>query len=200
MPQALLDRLVWTDYRLAVLLTVIVPLVLLIWTYVARIEAMQRLMQIYWKVSSLLAITVFLLIAAIPSGFLAGIAARVLIPIGLWWWADLNDEVDDLPRFRPLRTALTSWRWALTFYCALGVLFNLFFARCAFLSQGALLEDQSCAIWLQPPWGFREMFLSGWRPAFVGFLGIAGLVVYLLYFLQFALVRLPRLGRSATGQ
>jgi hypothetical protein len=200
MPQALIDRLIWTDYRLAVLLTVIVPLVLLIWAFVSRIEAIQRLMQIYWKVASLLAITVFLLIAAIPSGFLAGIAARLLLPMAVWWWADLNDEVDDLPRFRPLRTAFTSWRWAITFYCALGVLFNLFFVRCAFLSQGALLEDRSCAIWLQPPWGFREMFLGGWKPGLVGFLGIAGLVVYLLYFLQFVLVRLPRLGRSATGQ
>ena len=49
--------LVWMDYRLGVLLAVIIPLVLLIWTTIAKQEAMQRLLIIYWRVASLLMIT-----------------------------------------------------------------------------------------------------------------------------------------------
>ena len=54
----LVQSLVWTDYRLAVIFTVLLPLALLVWALVARAEVMQQLLVIYWKVSSLLAITV----------------------------------------------------------------------------------------------------------------------------------------------
>jgi len=37
----------------------------------AKAEAIQRLLTIYWRVSSLLAITIYLLIAALPVGFIA---------------------------------------------------------------------------------------------------------------------------------
>ena len=43
---------VWMDYRLALLFTLIIPLILLIWTFVQKAEAMQRLLIIYCRVSS----------------------------------------------------------------------------------------------------------------------------------------------------
>ena len=56
--------LIWMDYRLGVLLAVIIPLVLLIWALFQRQEAMQRLLIIYWRVASLLMITVYLMVPA----------------------------------------------------------------------------------------------------------------------------------------
>lgn len=44
------ESLVWMDYRLAVLLTVIAPLILLIWAFIQKIDAILRLMIIYWRV------------------------------------------------------------------------------------------------------------------------------------------------------
>jgi len=46
----------------------------------------------------LLAITIYLLIAALPVGFISGLMARILIPISLWFWVDLNEEIEDQPR------------------------------------------------------------------------------------------------------
>ena len=65
-----LETFVWMDYRLAVLFTIAIPLFLLIWAFVKNSEAIQHLLIIYWRVASLLAITVYLMIAAAPISFL----------------------------------------------------------------------------------------------------------------------------------
>ncbi len=193
-----LESLVWMDYRLAVLFTVILPLILLIWAFIQKIDAIQRLLIIYWRVSSLLAITVYLMIAALPIGFISALMARILIPISLWFWLDLNEELDDLRR-SPLKLSFTSWRWAITVYNAVGALAFLPFVRCAFLNSTSLVENQSCRIWLDPPWMYKEIFHPNWTPGFLGLLGLTGLVIYLLYFAYFIVVRLGKQGRSATG-
>ena len=144
MSQELLRSLVWMDYRLAVVFTVILPLVLLLWSLFKRVEAMQRLLIIYWRVASLLAITVYLMIGGFPFSFLTSIMARVLIPIGLWFWADLNEEIDDQPR-NQLKLAFTSWRWATTVYCVLGVIASLPFLHCAFSRTAC--APPFCPVW-----------------------------------------------------
>ena len=111
MSTALLSPWVWTDYRLAVLFLVIAPLLLLLWAFVSQVEAIQRLLIIYWRVSSLLAITVLLMIAAIPISFLSGWLARVLIPLSLWFWVDLNEDILDMAVWRPLKVVFNAWRW-----------------------------------------------------------------------------------------
>ncbi|MGA1265081.1 MAG: DUF3177 family protein [Prochlorothrix sp.] len=194
-----LSALVWADYRLAVLLTVSIPLVLLIWAFISRMESIQRLMEIYWKVSSLLAITVFLFIAALPLAFVTAWIARILIPISLWFWRDLNEDIRDLAPYRPLKIALNSWRWAITVYSIAGSIFSLSFLRCAGIAKTLLLTEATrCRLWLEPPWGFREYFLSGQTPDFIGFIGAFGLAIYILYLIYFLVVRLGRQGRLAT--
>ena len=194
-----LHSLVWMDYRLAVLLTVIFPLILLIWAFIHKSEAIQSLLAIYWKVSSLLAVTVYLLISALPIGFIAGWIARILIPISLWFWVDLNEEIRE-QRPTPLKLTFSAWRWGISIYCLLGVLGQIPVLRCAFLPQEALLKTPLCSVWLEAPWAFRELFHGTTRPWFLGFLGLAGLAVYVLYLGYFVMFRLGRQGRSATGQ
>ena len=193
---AWLTSIVWTDYRLAVLFTVVLPLILLIWAVVRQDEAIQKLMLIYWRVSSLLAITVYLLIGALPIGFISGWFARILIPISLWYWVDLNEEIRDQPA-SSLKLTLTSWRWAVSLYCLLGVIGQIPFLRCASLTTQQLVADASCATWLEPPWMFREIFHAGARPFFLGFLGIIGLVIYTLILGYFVFFRLGKRKRSA---
>jgi hypothetical protein len=194
-----LQALVWTDYRLAVLLTVLVPLVLLIWAAVQKAEVLQKILLIYWRVASLLAITVYLLIGALPIGFVAGWLARLLIPVSLWFWADLNEEIAEQPQ-SPLKLAFTSWRWAISIFCGLGVLGQIPVLRCAFLQQDALVKDPFCRLWLEPPWAFKALFHANTYPWFLSFVGIAGLAIYVLYLAYFVLIRLGKQGRSATGQ
>jgi hypothetical protein len=197
MSQALLRSLVWLDFRLAVLFTVILPLALLIWAFVQKNEAMQRLLIIYWRVSSLLAITVYLLIGSSPVAFFAGPLARVLIPISLWFWVDLNEEIAEQRR-SPLKLAFNAWRWAVSVYCALGVLATLPFLRCAF--SRATFDSPFCQVWTEPPLLYKQFFHAGSTPQFLGFLGILALGVYILCLLYFVLFRLGKQGRSALEQ
>ena len=193
-----LETFVWMDYRLAVLFTIAIPLFLLIWAFVKNSEAIQHLLIIYWRVASLLAITVYLMIAAAPISFLTSLIARFLIPIALWFWVDLNEEIREL-RNSPLKASFNSWRWACTIYNLLGTIFQIPFVVCGFKSHNELLSDPFCKVWLNPPWLFKEVFHQDWPPEFIGCLGFSGLVIYTVFLCYFILVKLQRQGRSATG-
>lgn len=191
------EPFVWTDYRLAVFFAVIVPLVLLIWAFVQKNDAIQHLLTIYWRVSSLLAITVYLMIAALPISFIAALLARILIPISLWFWVDLNEEIDDQPR-TPLKLIFASWRWAMTIYCTLGAIASALFVPCA-LSK-ARLTSRFCQVWLDPPLLFKQYFHANTTPKFLGFLGIMALLIYVASLSYFVLIKLGKHGRSAMQQ
>lgn len=197
MPPDLLRSLVWTDYRLAVLFTVVLPLILLVWAFVQRTEALQRLLIIYWRVASLMIITVYLLIGNLPIAFITGIMAKVLIPVGLWFWVDLNEEIDD-QRPNLLKLAFNAWRWAVSVYCIVGAIATLPLTQCAF--SGTLLAAPFCQAWREPTLIFKDVLHATYKPGFLGFFGILGLVIYVIYLGYFVLVRLGRQGRSAMDQ
>ena len=197
MQDQFLRSLVWTDYRLAVLFTVIIPLILLIWAFVQKVDSMVRLLIIYWRVASLWAITLYIFIAQWPIGFVAGWCARILIPISLWFWVDVNEDIDDQPQ-SPLKLALTSWHWAITIYSTLGAIASIPVLRCAFVA-GAV-NTPFCQVWLEPALGFKNLFHAGSKPPFLGFLGMTGLVIYVVYLSYFVLIRLGKQGRSAMEQ
>lgn len=196
MDRAWYEPWIWTDYRLAVLMTVLVPLGLLLWAAIVRAEATQALLVIYWRVASLLAITVYLMIGSLPVSFLASLAARILIPLSLWFWADLNEEVHEQPQ-RRLKFALGAWRWAVTLYCALGTVAIAFSLPCAFQTSQQIKSLALCRAWLEPTWLFRQYFHNTTNPSFLAVLGVLALLVYLLYLGYFLALRLPKQGRSA---
>jgi hypothetical protein len=199
MSEAVLRPLIWLDYRLALIFLVVLPLGLMLWAVMQRMEAIQRLMAIYWKVSSLLAITVYLMIAALPIGFLTGPLALGLIVVGLWFWVDINEDIADMATWRPLRVAFNAWRWAVTLYGSVAGLLGLLFIRCAVTAKDKMLADGTCPIWLEAPWGYKQMFHANTGAGFLGFLGIVGLIVYVLVLAYFVMVKLARTGRSAAG-
>jgi hypothetical protein len=194
MEQLWFRPLVWTDYRLAVLFTVLIPSILLIWAAVKRRESIMRLLIIYWRVASLLMVTVYLMIPGWPIGFLTSLSARILIPISLWFWVDLNEEIRDLPS-SPLKLGLTTWRWAVTIYCFLGTIAIIPFLSCAF-SPGAI-ETPFCQVWLEAPQLYQAIIHPDATAGFLGFLGMVGLIVYVLYLAYFVFLRLGKQGRSA---
>lgn len=189
--------LLWMDYRLALLFTVAIPLILLLWAFVQKAEAMQRLLTIYWRVASLLAISIYLLIAGLPVGFISGIIARILIPISLWFWIDLNEEIEDQPN-GALKLTFNSWRWAVTLYNILGAIAQIPVLQCAFSQNANAIP--LCQAWSEPALLFREYFHPNSTPQFLGFLGIVGLIAYVLCLGYFVLVKLGKQGRSALPQ
>lgn len=191
--------LVWMDYRLAVLFLVIIPVILVIWAYVQTVEGIQKLLMIYWRVSSLLAITIYLMIAQYPVSFISGLMGLILIPISLWFWVDLNDEIEYLPS-TPLKLVFTSWRWAVTVYCLLGVIAFVPFLVMGCPFSSLAIKTPQCLVWFEAPLLFKDYFHHNSKPAFLGFLGIVGLIIYVLYLSYFVLVKLAKQGRSATQQ
>ncbi len=192
-------NLVWLDYRLAVLFTVIAPLVMLIWALIKKVAPIQQLLMIYWRVACLLAITVYLFIGAYPVGFLSGWVGRLLLPIALWFWVDLNEEIIELPK-TTLKLVFTAWRWAVSVYCVIGAIAQLPSLRCAFLSSQAMIGDPLCQAWLAPPWLFRELLNPGSKPYTLGLLAAIALGFYILCFGYFVFFRLGKQGRNAMGQ
>jgi hypothetical protein len=197
MDEALFQQLAWMDYRLAVIFTVVLPIGLLIWSFVAKVESMQRLLGIYWKVASLLMITVYLMIPSWSIGYLTGLLSRILIPISLWFWVDLNEEIRDQPTSK-LKIAFTSWRWAMTVYCTLGALVNVPFVSCAF--SATTRQGAYCQVWLEAPARYQQIFHANSTPGFLGFLGTTGLIVYSVYLISFLVFRLGKNGRIAIEQ
>ncbi len=186
---------IWMDYRLAVLFSLIIPIILLLWAFVQKTDPIQRLVIIYCRVASLLAITVYLMIGALPISFLSGLMARILIPISLWFWVDLNDEIDYLPK-SPLKLIFTSWRWAMTVYSSLGAISLIPFLECTFASNA--FQNPYCSVWAEAPLMFKDYFHYNSKPGFLGFLGIIGLAIYVIYLSYFVFVKLGKNGRSAT--
>lgn len=190
--------LIWTDYRLSVVFIVLIPLVLSLWAFVKKADPILRLLTIYWRVSSLLLVTLYLMIAAFPLSFLSSVIARFLLPISLWFWVDLNEEIEDRPP-SPLKLIFSAWRWSITVYSTLGGLFQLFFLKCAFESKEELLSNSFCRIWLDPAWLYKGIFHANTKPSVLGFLGLVGLVFYGFYFLSFVFVKLGKQGRITSG-
>ncbi|MBD2436917.1 DUF3177 family protein [Nostoc sp. FACHB-110] len=188
---------IWTDYRLGVLFTLVIPLILLIWAFVQKAEGIQRLLMIYWRIASLLVITIYLMIAEYPVSFISGLIANILIPISLWFWVDLNDEIEYQPS-GPLKLIFTSWRWAVSVYCLLGAIAFIPFIGCAF--SATAIKSPYCRVWFEAPLLFKDYFHHNSKPGFLGFLGIVCLVIYVLYLSYFVLFKLGKQGRSATPQ
>ena len=148
--------LVWTDFRVAVALFVVVPFALLAASVVARVprtpddrsksaETVLRLMTSYWQASSLLLLTVALNVQEANLGVFCGLAAQFMIVVSLWWWSDLNEELDAAPLSRAFR----AWRLPTTVAAAGGVVVQLPFQGC--VGVPSLAGDALCAPWLEPP-------------------------------------------------
>lgn len=202
-PDLLYRTLVWLDFRLAVVFTLGLPLVLLVWAACRREGALLRLMGIYWKVASLLAIAVLLFVDARPLAYPLMILAKLLMVASLWFWVDLNEELADLPPWRALPLAVRSWRWALTAFGLLGVGLGLSALGCGL----GVARSAFCQTWLEAPRRlhglatevFAFVFGADLTPTLTAFFGYLALVAYVVGLLQWILVRLPRQGRVAGG-
>ena len=204
MPDLLLYRtLVWLDYRLAAVFALGLPLVLLVWSALKREQALTRLMGIYWKVASLLLITVLLLTDNRPLGYLLAVLSQLLVVISVWFWVDLNEELADLPPWRPLPFVVRAWRWGLTVFGVLGAALSAVALSCV----GGGLTRPICRVWLEAPDDlhggvasvFDFVFGGNWTAAIAAFVGYVSLVAYGVGLLQWLVVRLPKQGRVAGG-
>jgi hypothetical protein len=187
--------------RLGLLFAVGLPLVLLIWAALRREQALLRLLGLYWKVASLMVVALLLLTNGRPAGFALLVLAPLLIVVGLWLWVDLNEELADMPPWRPLPLTVRLWRWSLSFYG----LASAALAATALPCVGGSAARPVCQVWLEAPAGLHGVmarilaFIFGatWTPGVAAFVGYVTLVAYVVGVLQWLLLKLPRQGRVA---
>jgi hypothetical protein len=201
--ETLYRTLVWLDVRLGLLFAVGLPLVLLIWAAFMRQAAILRLLGLYWKVASLLLIALLLLVGNQPIGYPLLLVAQLLMVAVLWFWVDLNEELQDLPPWRALPLTLRIWRWSLTLQALASAVLIGTALGCS--RGGAAMATARCLVWRQPPQQLNAItdpaldFVIGgnWTPTMAAFGGYLALLGYVVGLLQWLLVRLPRAGRVA---
>jgi hypothetical protein len=196
-----LRAFVWNDFRLAVLFNVLMPLALWIWSLRAQTgkdDAIKRIMFGYWQAASLLMWTVYLQIGAQPVGFFTALLVQALIPVSVWWWQDLNQEVER--DNSALKKAFVAWRYIVTGLGAIGVAAQVTQtqAPCTLAKDSAtLLSRPECTTWLEPPIRYKAL-LHGSLPADkLQYIGIAGASIFAAYFIYYVLVTVPKTGRQA---
>lgn len=157
-----LRGLVRLDFVAAVLLTVLAPLVLLIRAWTRHREQLPALLA-YWRSSSLLMVTVYLLAGERRSAFLTGIAARLLIPFTL--------------RVAPATTDrwFLRWRQAVRGYCLLGAVLNMPLLRCMRSHPPATI----CRAYAEPPREFAALLQPRASREQLGQVGVWGLWAFL---------------------
>lgn len=169
---------VQADFVVAVLLTVLVPL-LLLFISLKNSPLLSRLLA-YWRVSALLAITVYLLMAEISLGLMTGVIARVLIPPVLWLGDGLMQSTRPVPQSgSTIYRAFASWRIVLTLYCIAGVIFTLPLLSCGLTGN----VTDTCAAWYVPPQMFGTLLHDAAQWETLGRIAMIALLLYGLYLL-----------------
>ena len=179
----MLNLLIRLDFVLAVVLLVAVPLGLLM--AAARRPLLRQHLLAYWRASSLLMITVYLMIDARPVAFVAGNAALVLIPGALW----MGDALFPARQYRLDGDPVAEWfrRWCIvaSLFCGANLLLTGPTLRCVSAEAGV---DAMCEAWLAPP---RELHAALHPTADLAALGdgaMIGLTLYGVYLLASAVV------------
>ena len=171
----MLPLLIRLDFVLATALLVVAPLGLLAAS--VRRPAVRGHLLAYWRASSLLMITVYLMIDGRPVAFVAGNAALVLIPLALYVGDVLFVAGDSSPGDSPVAIWFRRWRRIATLFCGVSLLLTLPALRCV----GSVEGNAFCAAWLKPPRELHQALHPSVDPAVLGDAATVGLGVYGAY-------------------
>ena len=180
-----LPLLIRLDFAFATALLVVAPLGLLLAS--VRRPAVRGRLLAYWRASSLLMVTVYLMIDGRPGAFVAGPVALVLIPLALY----IGDGLFVAGRTPLGKTAVATWfrRWrtGATVFCGATLLLTLPALRCV----GGTAGGSFCAAWLAPPRELHRALHPSADPTILGDAAAMGLLVYGAY-LAGSVVRVGR--------
>lgn len=154
------------DFIAAVSLTVLAPLALLARALQGGRAAELRALLRYWRASSLLMVTVYLLIGERREAFPAGLAARLLIAHTLLGERGHVDEAD---------ISYERWKLLAGGYCLAGA------ALTAPLLRGSITAELPpiCRAYIEPTQEFGALLHPGASRERLGRVGVVGLWVFL---------------------
>ncbi len=194
--------LVWLTYRLGIVFGVSVPLVLLLWSTIKQEYSIVRLLSIYFKVSSLIGISILLLTGNRPIGYLTSFISPILILLSIWFWSDLNEELRALPTWRALAFTTKIWRWSISFFSCFYLILTSNSLSCI-----KIISREYCQAWVAGPKDlhgiigntFNFLFGATWTEPIASFIGYICLIAYLIGLLQIILIKVPKYGRTSGG-
>ena len=191
---------VWVSFQLSIIFFIGIPTTLLMWSIKRKNKAVNKLLSIYWKVSLLFFISLFLLIGEFNYALLITNIALILITISVWFWNDINDELGEYDLSCSLTTTTKVWRWSITF-----VSLNFLIQSLQNFACFSFINSDSCEIWLYPSTNFyiiiknlfNFFFGANFTQPVAKFLGFFSLLIYTLGFIQWSIIKLPKNGRNS---
>ncbi len=190
----------WITFQLTSVFVVGLPLSIFTWSILKNIKAIEKLLTIYWKISILFFISLILFIGGVEFALLILILSTVLMTISVWFWSDINRELEGYKLSNALITTTKAWRWALTFI-------STSFLIQSFQEFSCLISINSsfCSKWSEPSQNlykiinqlFNFLFGANFSEPIAKFIGLFGLLIYMIGLLQWFIIKLPRSGRNS---
>ena len=192
--------LVWLSYRIAATFAFGLPLFLFIWAKISNSSSIDRLLSIYWKVSSLYAINILFLSSESQLGLFISLISPILMIASIWFWVDLNEEIDEMYIYNPISLTTRIWRWSLSFWGILNTGLHIISWRCLNSING-----NYCDTWREIPYNtfittriIIKFILDGnWTTTLATFFAYLALIIYLIGLLQWLVIQFPKNGRFA---
>ena len=190
----------WITFELCSVFIVGVPLSIFIWSIKKRNKAIEKLLIIYWKISILFLISLLLFIGGVDFSLLILIISTSLMTISVWFWNDINRELQGYKITDVLITTTKSWRWGLTFI-------SISFLIQSFQDIACLnsINSFECLKWSEPSKNlsklinqlFNFLFGANFTEPIAKFVGLFALLIYILGLLQWLIIKFPRSGRNS---
>ena len=120
--------------------------------------------------------------------------------ISLWFWNDINDELEEYNFSHKLATTTKVWRWCVTF-----ITLNFLIQSSQNISCFSFINSANCQIWLEPSMNlflifknlFNFFFGASFTEPVAKFLGLFSLLIYILGLIQWSIIKLPKSGRNS---
>jgi len=191
---------IWLSFQLSIIFLIGIPVTLSFWSIKKRNKAVIKLLSIYWKVSLLFFISLLLLIGKYNYALLITNIATLLMSVSVWFWNDINDELNEYDFSHYLTTMTKVWRWTVTF-----ISLNFLIQSLQNFNCFSIVNSYACAIWLQPSSNlyisiknlFNFFFGAKFTQPIAKFLGLFSLLIYILGLIQWSIIKLPKNGRNS---
>ncbi len=194
------QTLIWLTYRLGAIFAFGLPIVITSWASLKKEKSIVRLLSIYWKIASIMPISMLLLIGNKQIGYLTTFISPLLLILAVWFWVDLNEELAEFPPWRALPFTVRIWRWGISFFGCFYLMLSISTISCI-----QSIDGKYCESWLKTPQNLHlitknifNFFLgANWTEQLAAFVGLLALIIYFVGIIQWALIRLPKQGRIA---
>jgi hypothetical protein len=191
---------IWLSFQLSIIFLIGIPFILFFWSIKKRNKAVKKLLSIYWKISLLFFISLFLLIGKYNYALFITNISTLLMTISVWFWNDINDELKEYDFSYSLTTTTKIWRWSLTF-----ISLNFLIQSLQNFSCVSFINSAECEVWLQPSSNlyniiktlFNFFFGANFTQQVAKFIGLFSLLIYTLGLLQWSIIKFPKLGRNS---